>query len=78
MELEDSGYLVLDVMECGMADRATLSRVMAQPDTAGDIVPEARIMEAATNRHLLTLLVGRSSVDAPQGGLHGERPIQSY
>jgi hypothetical protein len=49
MGLEGSGYLVLEATECGMAHRATLSRVMAQPDMAGDILPEARIMEAATS-----------------------------
>jgi len=47
MGLEGTGYLALEVMECGMAERATVSRIMDQPDMAGAILPEGRIMEAA-------------------------------
>ncbi len=49
MALVGSGYLTLEAMVWAMADRATVSRVVAQPDMAGDILLEARIMEAATN-----------------------------
>ena len=63
MGWEGSDYLVLEVMDCDMADRAMVSRVMAQPGMAGDMLPEARIMEAATNPTSLS----RSSL-GDQGG----------
>lgn len=64
MGLEGTGYLALEVMECGMAERATVSRAMDQPDMAGAILPEARIMEAAIEATSASARAGHPRCDS--------------